>query len=90
MRDKLTIEDMANMFYTKRKQSEILGIHPSTWGNSIMNPDWPSTQRYFSILQQHIIRELEHIRDSTPYPETRVWVQATLKYIKTMELIDAE
>lgn len=90
MKDKFTVEDMAQMFYTKREQAHILGIHPSTWQNNLNNPHWPSTQRYMQKLNQHIRRELEHICNSTAYPETRTWVIATLKYMNTMALIDQD
>lgn len=86
MLEKHTVEDMVNMLYSKREQATAVGITPSSWAACMNNPHWPSTIKHMKKLEQHITRDLEHLRNSTSYPEAREWAIATLKYLKTMEL----
>lgn len=90
MKAKLAIQDILDMFYTQKEQAEISGVNPSTYNIGLQNPDWPSTQQRTMFLEQHLRRELEHSQNSTDYPEHRKWVQATLRYMKTMELNNEE
>ena len=88
MKEKLAIEDIVNLFYTNRRQAEIANIHPSTLCIAINNPDWTSSKKHMQQIARELERELSHSANVTEYPEHRKWVQATLKYMKTMELFD--
>jgi hypothetical protein len=85
MRDKLTVESLADMMMTARRQAEIANIHPSTFHISKQNPTWPSSIQHMTAVKNELQRILQNL---SPYPEHNAWSQATLNYLKTMELFD--
>lgn len=87
MREKLTVQALADMMMTARRQSEIAKVHPSTFHISKQNPTWPSSIQHMTRVKEELQRILSH---QSPYPEHNTWARHTLTYMKTMELFNGD